>query len=293
MEEKDEDEVVSCSSSSSSDEEYEECSSPADDDQRKSQNVDALLRGNLIVKRQPLLPRVLSVGKGGAGACRKPFKPPSSNHTYDNDNALARRLSARKRFVPWGSSACFPRPPLVDLNANENASCIDNAEQPHDKIEVPLPPGIDPLILWHPLDENQTSNLTTIAVDPLLVRFLRPHQREGVQFMFDCVSGLCSAENINGCILADDMGLGKTLQSITLLYTLICQGFDGNPLVRKAIIVTPTSLVSNWEAEIKKWIGERVRLLALCESSREDVLSGIDMFTRPRSTIQAKFPLIF
>lgn len=30
--------------------------------------------------------------------------------------------------------------------------------------------------------------------------------REGVQFMFDCVSGLSSAEGISGCILADDMG---------------------------------------------------------------------------------------
>ena len=61
-------------------------------------------------------------------------------------------------------------------------------------------------------------------------------------------------------------------------------------MVRKAIIVTPTSLVSNWEAEIKKWIGERVHLLALCESTREDVVSGIDNFTSPCSTSQAKFP---
>lgn len=30
--------------------------------------------------------------------------------------------------------------------------------------------------------------------------------REGVQFMFECVSGLSSAEGISGCILADDMG---------------------------------------------------------------------------------------
>ncbi|KAJ6395975.1 hypothetical protein OIU77_021096 [Salix suchowensis] len=104
--------------------------------------------------------------------------------------------------------------------------------------------------------------------------------------MFECVSGFYSTANINGCILADDMGLGKTLQSITLLYTLLGQGFDGKPMVKKTIIVTPTSLVSNWEAEIKKWVGERVKLIALCESTREDVVSGIDSFTNPSSSFQ-------
>lgn len=82
--------------------------------------------------------------------------------------------------------------------------------------------------------------------------------------------------------------LGKTLQSITLLYTLLCQGFDGKPMVKKAIIVTPTSLVSNWEAEIKKWVGERVNLIALCESTRDDVVSGIDRFTSPRGCVQVE-----
>lgn len=77
------------------------------------------------------------------------------------------------------------------------------------------------------------------------------------------------------------------MQSITLLYTLLYQGFDGIPMVKKAIIVTPTSLVSNWEAEIKKWVGERIQLIALCESTRDDVISGIDRFTSPRSSSQA------
>ena len=62
-------------------------------------------------------------------------------------------------------------------------------------------------------------------------------------------------------------------------------------MVKKTIIVTPTSLVSNWEAEIKKWIGERVKLIALCESTREDVVSGIDSFTNPGSSFQVKFAL--
>nr|GEZ33094.1 protein chromatin remodeling 25 [Tanacetum cinerariifolium] len=50
-------------------------------------------------------------------------------------------------------------------------------------------------------EKNQDFNLTSAT-----------RIREGVQFMFECVSGLCSAD-INGCIMADDMGLGKTLQS--------------------------------------------------------------------------------
>lgn len=78
------------------------------------------------------------------------------------------------------------------------------------------------------------------------------------------------------------------MQSITLLYTLLCQGFDGKPMVKKAIIVTPTSLVSNWEAEIKKWVGERVNLIALCESTRDDVVSGIDRFTSPQGRVQVE-----
>lgn len=87
--------------------------------------------------------------------------------------------------------------------------------------------------------------------------------------------------------------LGKTLQSITLLYTLLRQGFDGKAMVRKSIIVTPTSLVSNWEAEIEKWVGERVKLVALCESTREDAISGINNFTSPHSDLQVNIVIIF
>ncbi|AQK52684.1 hypothetical protein ZEAMMB73_Zm00001d050541 [Zea mays] len=53
--------------------------------------------------------------------------------------------------------------------------------------------------------------------------------------------------------------LGKTLHSTTLLYTLLCQGFDDKPMVKRAVIVTPTSLVSNWESEIIKWLKGRVQ----------------------------------
>ena len=42
-------------------------------------------------------------------------------------------------------------------------------------------------------------------VPPVLAKWLRPHQREGVKFMYECVMGLKDFKG-NGCILADDMG---------------------------------------------------------------------------------------
>ncbi|KAG8072506.1 hypothetical protein GUJ93_ZPchr0006g44886 [Zizania palustris] len=251
----------------------------APDLEMKSQNVDALVRGNLVVRRQPLIPRILSVSDAAAVA-RRPFKPPCQNGYSENNEQLARRLSARKRFVPWGSMQ-----PLAVTNILPQSPVVasdDSLEK-----EEPLPPGIDPLILWQPEGcGKENNNFVAIEVDHLLVRYLRPHQREGVQFMFDCVSGLLSDDGISGCILADDMGLGKTLQSITLLYTLLFQGFDGKPMVKRTVIVTPTSLVSNWESEIIKWLKGKVQLLALCESTRADVLSGIESFLKPLSRLQ-------
>jgi hypothetical protein len=118
-------------------------------------------------------------------------------------------------------------------------------------------------------------------------RTLRPHQKIGVQFMFDCVMGLNGKTfNGRGCILADDMGLGKSIQAITILWTLLKQSPEGVPASKKALVVCPSSLVGvcaavqyacvdssrdlhgcgcggwwlyvlqNWCAELKKWLGE-------------------------------------
>lgn len=85
-----------------------------------------------------------------------------------------------------------------------------------------------------------------------------------------------------GCILADDMGLGKTLQAIALLWTMLKQGAKCGHRVERAIIVTPTSLIFNWQAELKKWLGDRVNAVALMCTTRADVISGIREFLSPR-----------
>jgi hypothetical protein len=50
-------------------------------------------------------------------------------------------------------------------------------------------------------------------------------------------------------ILADEMGLGKTIQTISLLAHLACVTGNWGP----HLIVVPTSVMLNWEMELKKW----------------------------------------
>ncbi|KAG6003844.1 DNA repair protein rhp54 [Claviceps maximensis] len=94
-----------------------------------------------------------------------------------------------------------------------------------------------------------------VVLDPKLAKILRPHQVEGVKFMYRCVTGMID-EKANGCIMADEMGLGKTLQCITLMWTLLKQSPEaGKPTIQKAIVVCPASLVKNWANELVKWLG--------------------------------------
>lgn len=101
-----------------------------------------------------------------------------------------------------------------------------------------------------------------VVVDPFIAKFLRPHQRDGVKFMYECVMGLRASVHTNkahtGCLLAHEMGLGKTLQVIALVWTLLKQSpfKRGMPTVKRVIVCVPASLVGNWAGEFKKWLGD-------------------------------------
>ncbi|GMH53330.1 hypothetical protein TL16_g01427, partial [Triparma laevis f. inornata] len=119
-------------------------------------------------------------------------------------------------------------------------------------------------------------------VPGVLAKWLRPHQREGVQFLYECVMSLRGFDGA-GCILADDMGLGKTLQSVCLIYTLLKTGLtaDGKPTAKRVIVTCPCSLVKNWDNEFVKWLGPgAVKTLAIAEQDRKTVEKNIDCFVK-------------
>lgn len=121
-----------------------------------------------------------------------------------------------------------------------------------------------------------------VVVDPILCNVLRPHQREGVKFMYDCVTG--KNGEFCGCINADEMGLGKTLQCVTLVWTLLRQSPECKPTIIKAVIVCPASLVKNWYNEFGKWLGNRVNCLAIANESREKTIESLRFFMANQSS---------
>ncbi|CAI5458561.1 unnamed protein product, partial [Closterium sp. Yama58-4] len=99
------------------------------------------------------------------------------------------------------------------------------------------------------LNPNQHGKgISKIYLDPYIGARMRPHQVEGVRFMLEAVLEV-RTPGCSGCVLADEMGLGKTLQVIALIWTLLKQGPQGRPFLRKAVVVCPSSLVDNWGAE--------------------------------------------
>ncbi|XP_023233161.1 DNA repair and recombination protein RAD54B-like isoform X1 [Centruroides sculpturatus] len=120
---------------------------------------------------------------------------------------------------------------------------------------------VDKFIMPHPSNSHQwlynkkQLPTTDVIIDPKLTAVLRPHQKEGVIFLYECILGFRDYGGL-GAILADEMGLGKTLQCITLVWTLYKQGpYGGIPILKKILIITPSSLVKNWLKEFKKWLG--------------------------------------
>ncbi|MBR8830480.1 MAG: RNA polymerase-associated protein RapA [Chroococcopsis gigantea SAG 12.99] len=72
---------------------------------------------------------------------------------------------------------------------------------------------------------------------------LRPYQIKGVSWL-----SFLEKWGLGAC-LADDMGLGKTLQLIALLLVLKEQDMLTGPV----LVVCPTSVVNNWEREVRKF----------------------------------------
>nr|XP_039260404.1 DNA repair and recombination protein RAD54-like [Styela clava] len=197
------------------------------------------------------------------GILSKPFKIPIPNY---KGPTLGGKLGLKRQLL---------RKPLHDP-FDENALVLFE------------PPELSP---HEALKADKTKLKVHVVVDPILSKVLRPHQREGVKFLYDCVTGN-RLENLHGCIMADEMGLGKTLQCVTLIWTLLKQSPDVTPHIEKAIVVSPASLVKNWSNELKKWLGDKVSGIAIESGSKSEISRNLENFMS-QSGRRAFAPVLF
>lgn len=190
----------------------------------------------LVVRQAPLF-----VGLVGL---QKPFQRPFMKRRNQAADLALRRSSLGQRRRMDGMSKLLARagrglhfkPPEKPRERDEFGSDCSDDEEEEEKEERPF----EPLLLWrsphsegveakglpptlvtemrpdeHGIDEEVTIvksapkeaySKQDVFVPSVLAKWLRPHQREGVLFMYQCVMGLRNFKG-NGCILAD----GKSL----------------------------------------------------------------------------------
>ena len=105
------------------------------------------------------------------------------------------------------------------------------------------------------LDVDPATKKPIVQVDNAIVKCLKPHQIEGIKFLWDCcfekVELIEKGHKGSGCILAHCMGLGKTLTTISLVHTLLAN--RKLTKVNRVLILVPVNVLNNWKNEIVTW----------------------------------------
>ncbi|KAI9783079.1 MAG: helicase [Geoglossum umbratile] len=210
----------------------------------KEVEIDSVLPRDDFMKGRPFLPTKVQVPIAQENR-NKPIPAKVSRPL----SVVARRAD---QVVPPAPTKRFKNPLLSSTVLPKND---DREPTPrHD------PGQKGALVMKRPTTIPKNRRIVDVVVDPTLGQHLREHQKEGVKFMYECVMGMRPFDG-QGAILADEMGLGKTLQTIALLWTLLKQNpiYEAQPVIKKALIVCPVTLIKNWRKEFRKWLGnERI-----------------------------------
>lgn len=111
---------------------------------------------------------------------------------------------------------------------------------------------------------RETDGIPQAKLPPTFVASLRPYQQRGVNWLqFLRTAGF-------GGILADDMGLGKTVQTLAHITVEKANG----RLHRPALLVAPTSVITNWRREAERFAPD-LKVLMLYGRDRHGLFDKI------------------
>ncbi|CAL1267618.1 unnamed protein product [Larinioides sclopetarius] len=164
----------------------------------------------------------------------------------------------------------------------ERRKRVQERQKMYNVITDSTPDGAQVITRKMVLEIDPVSKEEIVQVHPDLIEKLKPHQVNGVKFMWECtIESLkqLETEKGSGCILAHCMGLGKTLQVITFLHTCLTNKHV-NKYIKTALVICPYNTVLNWSKELDYWLQEvdgniLVHELTLAKDnySRVDVLT--------------------
>ncbi|RPF50646.1 DEAD/DEAH box helicase [Aquisalibacillus elongatus] len=129
------------------------------------------------------------------------------------------------------------------------------------------------------IQDIKSPNQSEAPLPSALHAELRDYQKTGFQWLKSL-----SRYRFGG-ILADDMGLGKTLQSIAFLLSERVENPDAKP----AIVISPASLVYNWQAEFEKFAPTlKTHVISGTVAERKELLEDIESY----DVIVTSYPLV-
>ncbi|WP_373231406.1 SNF2 helicase associated domain-containing protein [Cohnella sp.] len=121
--------------------------------------------------------------------------------------------------------------------------------------------------LW---DNLRNPDNLDFEIPPFLDPVLRDYQKYGFQWLKTL------SEYRLGGILADDMGLGKTIQSIAYIVSETAKQIEEGVTPSPVLIVSPASLIYNWERECKKFAPQlRTVVAAGDRQERSELMSDM------------------
>ena len=154
---------------------------------------------------------------------------------------VQRRASRRAQGARGAAAKAPPSAPKNQPAAAGPSATVYNASAQSD---TPLFSGSK--LRKHPESQEPVMVLGALAKE------LKPHQWEGVRFMWENLVDVFfdfEGGQQPGCVLAHSMGLGKTLQVLALLHTLLRH----EPGTR-VLVLAPKNVLANWVAEFEKWL---------------------------------------
>lgn len=136
------------------------------------------------------------------------IEPKNEKKKYQLDQPSTSKIST---YTPPNKKLKTEFPESATANRNLQKLTNDPKDQ------KPVTSKKNSFVLPEPSYEHQwkfnveRKPVCAVVVPDCLTEVLRPHQKEGVIFLYKCVMGFNSISNVEyfGCILADEMGIGE------------------------------------------------------------------------------------